>query len=904
MLSDILPFVIVGISSGAVYGMAGAGLVLTYKTSGIFNFAHGALATVAAYGFYALHVQYNVPWPVAAVICLFVAGPVFGFGFELLGRRIARAPLVWRVVATVGVMLTIEAVCTLIYGVPSRLFPDFLPTETFGLAGTEVTYETLIITVVSVVVTGALYVFLRTARAGKAMRAVVDDPDLLALSSTNPVQVRRYAWVIGCSFAALSGLLLGPSVGLAASTLTLLVVQAFGAAAIGRFTSLPLTWLGGLVIGLAASIATKYVPSSSSLLGGLPPSLPFIVLFVILLAVPLGRLATREPALVRRPVPWSTPNRVQVLIGIFWLIFLGIVPLFAGIHLGQWTQAVALILLFASLGLLTRISGQVSLCHAGFAAIGAVAFSRLTESVGIPWWPALVLSGLILIPVGAVIAVPAIRLGGIYLALATFGVGLLLQNMFYQTSWMFGSNGAGIEVPMPDLNWLPLSSSDAFYYIVLAIVLVGILIVLAVTRSRLGRLLRGISDSPTAVATGGASVTVSLVLVFCLSAFLAGVSGAIFSANLGVVQGPSFDPFLSLTWFVLILITAGGLPWCAIIAALAFTLIPSYVNSPETADWMQAAFGVSAVAIALVGQGEVPGPIRAALDRLGKRKSSTARDRPAAPWAWERERPRPRDLVVKGLTVRFGGLVAVREVSLSARSGQITGLIGPNGAGKTTIFNACSGLIRPTSGVISFGEVEVSRQRVAERARSGIGRSFQQPELYESMTVEENVMLGCETGLAGGSPIRQLVGRRGERDRTIAAAGEAMGTCGLHDVASVRVVELPTGRRRLVELARCLAGQYDLLLLDEPSAGLDATETAEFARALREVSQRRGISILLVEHDMSLVMGVCDHIWVLDFGSVIFDGPPSDVQASEVVRAAYLGSTEIGEVDMPVGNQP
>jgi ABC-type branched-subunit amino acid transport system ATPase component/branched-subunit amino acid ABC-type transport system permease component len=903
MLSGILPFVIVGIASGAVYGMAGAGLVLTYKTSGIFNFAYGAIATVAAYGFYALHVQFNVPWPVAAVISLFVAGPVFGFGFELLGRRIARAPLVWRVVSTVGVMLAIEAVCTLIYGVPTRLFPDFLPTQTFQLAGTEVTYETLIITVVSVVVTASLYVFLRTARVGKAMRAVVDDPDLLALSSTNPVQVRRYAWMIGSSLAALSGLLLGPSVGLAAAALTLLVVQAFGAAAIGRFTSLPLTWLGGLLIGLVASIATKYVPSSSSLLGGLPPSLPFLVLFVVLLVVPRERLATREPALVRRPVPWSTPGPVQVLIGIFWLIFLGIVPLFAGVHLGQWTQAVALILLFASLGLLARVSGQVSLCHAGFAAIGAVAFSRLTESAGIPWWPALVLSGLVLIPVGAVIAVPAIRLGGIYLALATFGFGLLLQNIFYQTSWMFGSSGAGIHVPMPDVSWLPLSSSNAFYYVVLAIVLVGTMIVVAVTRSRLGRLLRGIADSPTAVATGGASVTVSLVLVFCLSAFLAGVSGAVFAANLDFVQGPSFDPFLSLTWFVVIMITAGGLPWCAIVAALAVTLIPSYIPSSTTADWLQAVFGVSAVVISLVGQGEVPAPIRAALDRLGRR-GRTARDRPVALRSSERAASRPRDLAVEGLTVRFGGLVAVREVSLSARSGQITGLIGPNGAGKTTIFNACSGLIRPTSGVISFGGAEVSRHSVAERARSGIGRSFQQPELYESMTVEENVMLGCETGLAGGSPLRQLVGRRGERDRTIAVAGEAMSICGLHDVASVRVVELPTGRRRLVELARCLAGQYDLLLLDEPSAGLDAAETAEFARALREVSRRRGTSILLVEHDMSLVMGVCDHIWVLDFGSVVFDGPPPDVRASEVVRAAYLGSTEIGEIDVPVGNQP
>jgi ABC-type branched-subunit amino acid transport system ATPase component len=249
-------------------------------------------------------------------------------------------------------------------------------------------------------------------------------------------------------------------------------------------------------------------------------------------------------------------------------------------------------------------------------------------------------------------------------------------------------------------------------------------------------------------------------------------------------------------------------------------------------------------------------------------------------------------LELEDLTVRFGSVVAVDGLSLTAREGEITALIGPNGAGKTTTFNACCGLLRPATGrVVLLGE-DVSDLPPAARARKGLGRSFQRLELFDSMTVDDNVALGLESGLAGKSWLRCLVGTRKEAAQVAAAVEESLETCGITDLRERRAGELSTGQRRLVELARALAGGFPVLLLDEPSSGLDHDETERFGQVLRQIVDERGCGILLVEHDMSLVMEVCEHIYVLDFGRVLFEGSPNEVAASPVVRAAYLGDDD------------
>ncbi|WP_395106222.1 ATP-binding cassette domain-containing protein [Actinomadura sp. SCN-SB] len=917
-MTELLPFVVIGVVAGSVYGLAATGLVLTYKTAGIFNFAHGAAATTAAYVFYTLHISLELPWPLAAVISVLVLGPVMGFGLEQVARRLAGGPVAYKIVATVGLVLAVQGAFTAIYGAQSRPFPAYLPAgEAFRVAGAVVSWDQVIVAITAAAATVVLYLFFRFTRIGLAMRGVVDNGELLDTSGTDPRTVRRWSWVIGSTFACLAGVLLAPSLSLDALLLTLLVVQAFGAAALGYFASLPLTYLGGLVIGVAASIATKYgaVTDPNALLSGLPPSVPFLALFVVLVVIP-----RRLPA-DRRTAPrasagdrWRAPARVQVGGAVLLAAALLLVPvLVGGARLPFYIDALTKLVLFLSLGLLVRTSGQVSLAHAGFAAIGAAAMAHLAGGLGLPWLVALVLAGLVAVPVGAFIAIPAIRLSGVFLALATFGFGVALEQMGYPLSIMFGSDPNGRTVPRP--GWGPFDGDRGYYYLVLAFVVLATLAVVLVHRSRLGRLLNGLGDSPTALATHGANVNTLRVLVFAISAFMAAISGVLYGGSVSAVTGSSFTSFSSLLLLAVLALSLGKEPWYAFTAAAAMVLPGAYISGDKVDDWLNALFGVAAVAISLTGRPMPFHPLRRLADRIGGRAPVTTAPEPVAAEAagvaaptptrvTEREVPQPAPkagLRVEDLTVRYGGHVAVDGFSLAAPMGRITGLIGPNGAGKTTTFDVCCGLLHPAEGRVFLHGRDVSRLGPASRARRGLGRTFQRMELFDSMTVRDNLVLGREASLAGALPWRHLLDRRRDRAVIDDAVAAAVADCGLEPLLDLPAGVLSTGQRRLVELARCLAGPFDMLLLDEPSSGLNRAETARLGEVLERVVADRGLGVLLIEHDMALVMDICEYIHVLDFGTEIFRGTAAEVASSEIVRAAYLGSESVLEAPTAKG---
>ncbi len=255
--------------------------------------------------------------------------------------------------------------------------------------------------------------------------------------------------------------------------------------------------------------------------------------------------------------------------------------------------------------------------------------------------------------------------------------------------------------------------------------------------------------------------------------------------------------------------------------------------------------------------------------------------------------PSANALEVEQLVVRYGGHTAVDGITLTAPVGQITGLIGPNGAGKTTTFNAITGLVRQTSGRMRLLGHDITTMSPQRRAQLGLGRTFQRMELFDSLSVRDNLGLGREARLAGSTPWRHLRGSRADTAAVAEATEQALELCGVQALAQRRPADLSTGQRRLVERARCIAGGFTMMLLDEPSSGLDKTETVTFGRILRALVETRGVGILLVEHDMSLVMGVCDYIHVMDFGQPIFHGTPAEVSASPIVRAAYLGNDAV-----------
>jgi ABC-type branched-subunit amino acid transport system ATPase component len=487
----------------------------------------------------------------------------------------------------------------------------------------------------------------------------------------------------------------------------------------------------------------------------------------------------------------------------------------------------------------------------------------------------------------------------VFLALATFGFGVLLEQMFYPMRFMFGSTGEGVPVPRPGGGIGPwhFSSDKGFYYVLLVFTVLTVVALAALERGRLGRLLRALADSPTALQTNGTTLTTTLTLVFCVSAFFAGISGALTASLFQYAVSTQFSSFGSLTLFAIVVIVIMGEPWYALVGAALMTLVPAYWTGRNVNTYLQLAFGISAAVYVFTARRPlgVPARIRAALERHGGRRAA-----PAAVVLTDDEvlasRPPARlraGLEIRDLTVRYGGVVAVDGVSLVAHLGAVTGLIGPNGAGKTTTFNACSGLLRPTTGSISLDDRDVTALGPPSRARRGLGRTFQRVELFDSLTVSENVEMGREAALAGGSPTSQLLATRGDRELIRRSVDEAVALTGIGALLGTQVGLLPTGQRRLVELARALAGPFEMLLLDEPSSGLDAAETTRFGEILRRAVRTRGLGILLVEHDMALVHAVCDRVYVLDFGVMIFQGSPAEMRASETVRAAYLGSDSI-----------
>jgi ABC-type branched-subunit amino acid transport system ATPase component len=244
---------------------------------------------------------------------------------------------------------------------------------------------------------------------------------------------------------------------------------------------------------------------------------------------------------------------------------------------------------------------------------------------------------------------------------------------------------------------------------------------------------------------------------------------------------------------------------------------------------------------------------------------------------------------IRGIHKAYGATVAVEDVSFEVNEGEIFGLIGPNGAGKTTAFNAISGLVRPSSGSIRLFGQEARHLSPGRRARLGLGRTFQIVEVCNQMTVMENVALGLEARLVGRNALRHLRSSRAERRQVEESTLLALETCGIADLARRNVAALSTGQRRLVELARVVAGGFRLLLLDEPTSGLDSGESRQMADILTQIVAEQGLGVLLVEHDMQLVMSVCSYLYVLDFGQPIFEGTPGEVQASSEVRNAYLG---------------
>jgi branched-subunit amino acid ABC-type transport system permease component len=623
-MKSLLPFIITGIVTGSLYGLAGLGLVLTYRTSGVFNFGHGALGAGAAFLFYTLHVSHHLHWALAALITLVAFGLVGGWVMERITRRLGDVPEAVVVVTTVGILLAVEGYLFLQYGDVTRNFPEFLPTSGFTTQGVNISWAQVISVVLATASAVLLYGFLRRSRLGVAMRAVVDNPTLVALSGENPPRVRQAAWAIGSAFAALSGILLAPTLGLDASLLTLLVVQAFGACAIGMFSSLPLTYAGGIGIGVLASVATKYLTHRP--FNGIPTAVPFLILLVVLLAVPVAKFPRRRASLrslLPDVKPLAPKTAASLLVG--GLAVMVVVPQVVGAHLPVWIAGLTDVIVFSSLALLVWTSGQISLCHAAFVAVGAVAMGHFTTGQHLPWAVGLVLAGLITMPVGALVAIPALRLSGLYLALATLGFGILMQDVIFPTQIMFGAR-LSVTAARPHLGFFNGANDKQYYYLVLGLAVLCLAVMALISRSRLGRLLRAMSETPTMLSTHGLGVNMTRLIVFCISAFFAGTAGALVVTQFGSASGVGYGPIQSLIFLAVLAICGTRNLRSPILAAALLAVVPGYL-SKFNVDRQAFGFGLVAIAAGMVIANRAG--IAAFLSRSMAPSTSTVVRRPA-----------------------------------------------------------------------------------------------------------------------------------------------------------------------------------------------------------------------------------------------------------------------------------
>jgi branched-subunit amino acid ABC-type transport system permease component len=599
-------FVVTGISDGSIYALAALGLVLTFKTSGIFNFAIGAQAAASAYVFYSLRVVAGLPWPVAAVLAIVGVGLGGSLLLERVAFWLADAPPVMKVGASIGILVLLQSLLTGIYGAATIEFNPFLPNKGIHLAGVNILGSQIIIVAVAIVATIALYLFFRKARLGVSMQAVVDDSNLLGLDGTNPVVVRRYAWAIGSAFISISGMLIAPAIGIDVGQMLLLYIAAFGAAALAGFSSLPMTFIAAIGIGITQNVLSdKLSGSSNATVGELYTQIPFIALVLALLLIPKARLIERGVKRARRipkPIAFSKPVVGTSLLA---AVAIGIaLPHAVGsADIDQYTTGLGFAVILASLGLLIWDSGQISLCQIAFAAVGATTFAH-AQQAGFPWIVSVLGSGMVTLVVGAIVSIPSFRLSGIYLAVATFGFGLLFQNMLYTTFLMFGGQDIQL-VSRPKLLGLDTSSDLGYYYLSLAILVVCFALILVIRKSRLGRILRALSDSPDALDAHAANTRLTRLYVFCISAFVAGIGGVIIAGVTrsagGEITGP-FSYFNSLA-LVAVLIFCRRQPILSpMIGAGLFSVIEIYrpFSSTFFVKYEGVFFGVLAIAVAVV----------------------------------------------------------------------------------------------------------------------------------------------------------------------------------------------------------------------------------------------------------------------------------------------------------------
>jgi ABC-type branched-subunit amino acid transport system ATPase component/branched-subunit amino acid ABC-type transport system permease component len=917
-VGQIIQFALLGLGLGALYSMASQGLILIYRGSGVLNFAYGAIGVSGAFVEWQLSQTEPTGISVAAGVLTSAALGVITYLFVM--RPLRQASSLTRVVATLGVLITLQSLLLIKYGANSVFPSNILPARSIKIAhGIVVSENQFILLGIALVLSLGLAAFYKYTKFGLATTAVAENERASAALGWSPDLVATINWGLGSALAGIGAILVVPIVTLQVSIVTSLLISAIAAALVASFQSFMVAFAAAMVIGVIQTEFTRFISQP-----GLSSVVPFVI--VILILVVRGRsLPLRDFFLQKLPMVGDGRIKpVKIAIGVVIAAFLFLTT--PETWVGAFTVTIGVALVCLSIVVLTGYAGQLSLAQFALAGFGAWIAGRLMAAAHQPFWISCVagIAGTVLL--GIVFALPAVRTRGINLAVITLGLGSAMELMLFDnTSYTGGFSGTVV----PDTHLFGIDVSAVTYprryaFVALIALVLASLAVANVRRGRSGRRLIAVRTNERAAAALGVSVPFAKLYAFGLSAAIAAVGGIILAFTSSVIDYSTFTSMTSISLVAWTVIGGIGFVVGPIVGgtfapgALGNQITSSFI--PSLTEWVPLIGGVSVILLVLQNQnGSVQqmaaqaqwlaNKLRARLPDTG----SVLRRRPAAAGAAVRaaepaaaepgtgqravERIRPQKLVISDLSVRYGSVVAVSNVSLTVEPGKILGVIGPNGAGKTSLIDAVTGFTKPTTGTIALGDsAAVEKWPAAKRARAGLGRSFQSLELFEDTTVIENLRTASDPHDLKSYVLDLVYPARPSLPAEVIAAIEEFG---LSAELERKVQDLPYGRRRLLAVARAVATLPSALLLDEPAAGLSEEESRELAELVRRLADDWGMGILLVEHDMNFVMSVCDDIAVLDFGVKITQGPPSVVRNDRAVIAAYLGE----EIDDPSGTE-
>jgi ABC-type branched-subunit amino acid transport system ATPase component/branched-subunit amino acid ABC-type transport system permease component len=894
---ELVAILLLGVGVGAAYAIEAQGIVLIYRASRVVNFAQTGLAVVGAYVTYAL-TQAGSPVGLALVGGVLAAGITGVLIYLLVLKPLTHATDLVRLVAILGVLMVLQSLMQLIFGQNTQEPPNVLTGATWHLGTATIGANRIILLIIGAALAAVLAGVSRWTRFGLLTRAVAEDPLAFSGLGRSSDVVSMANWLLGGALAGLAGALLAPITGLSVSQLETLLLPAIAAALVGRFRSFLVTFVAAIGIGAASAVVTYYWPAS-----GLSDSIPLFVVVAVLAvrgqgAIQRGELTGRMPEVGSGRTPtWA----LVLIIPAVWVTM---------VAAPAWADAIAVsaatAFIFLSVVIITGYAGQLSLAQLALGGVAALITGKLSGGAGLPFLLVLVIAAICVIPIGLLLGIPAFRSRGTNAAIATLALAFVVQQAILSnpsiTGGYFGTTTVAPELFGFSVN--PVLSPNRYAALTVVMLFLGLLVAAALRRGGVGRKWLAVRANERSAAALGVNVFATKVGAFCTAAVFAAIGGVLLAYGGPTVLFTGYNTDASINVVVLTVIGGVGFLGGALNGALlASGGLLAFVIAQYTSWSYQVvtlAAGVVVILNAILAPSgliaDISHRMRAMLPRRARKPAPFA-TRPGGSGAGAAPAG---DFEATNISVRFGGLVALENVSLRVARGQVVGLIGPNGAGKTTLIDVLTGFTARNHPGICLDGHELGRLSPYQRARLGISRTFQSQELFDDMSLRDNLRVAAE--VHGRRP-----GRRGaavilRRHGAVAISGScayAIEAFGLEEYLDTRPADMPLAVRQMSGVARALASEPKFLLLDESAAGLDPPDRRHFGTLIREMAVKRNIGVLLVEHDVSLVMLTCDRVVALDFGEVIAEGPPRMVREDARVLQAYLGADVGGDGAQP-----